>query len=50
MAKVEIRVCLNFVFGDKNDQFFVLLKAIFKGIAIAIAAKIDFISAEKVLF
>ena len=43
-------LCLNFVFRDKNDEFFVLLERIFKGIARAIAAKIGFISAEKALF
>ena len=50
MAKVEIRVCLNFVFGYKNGEFFVLLELVFKGIALAIAAKTSFISAEKTLF
>ena len=50
MAKVELRVCLNFVFGDKNCEFFVLTKYIFEGIAKAIAEKIGFINAEKALF
>ena len=35
-----IRVCLNFVFGAKSDDFFDLTKRIFEGIAIAIADKI----------
>ena len=34
------RVCLNFVLRDKNDEFFGLMKHIFKVIAKAIAAKI----------
>ena len=45
-----LRVCLNFIFGDQNDEFFVLMKYIFKGIAKAIDAKITKISAEKTHF
>jgi len=35
---LQLRVCLNFVFVDQNDEFFVLMRHIFKGIATAIAA------------
>jgi len=40
-----LRVYLNFVFGVKNDEFFVMMKYIFKGIAKAIDEKITDINA-----
>ena len=45
LNEVRIRVCLNFVFGVKTDEFFVLARLIFKLIAKAIDAKINEVSA-----
>ena len=47
---MAFRVCLNFIFGDQNDDFFVMMKYIFKRIAKAIDAKITKISAKKAHF
>ena len=43
-------LCLNFVFGDKKCEIFVLTQYFFEGIAKAIAEKITKVSAEKALF
>ncbi len=50
MAKVELRVCLNFVFGGKKRCIFCADEGNFEGIAVAIAEKIAEISAKKTLF
>ena len=46
----KVRVCLNFVFGGKNDEFFDLTKRIFEEIAIAIVEKIVAVRVKKTNF
>ena len=47
---VSLRACWEFVFGDKKDVFFILMRSNFFVIAVAIANKFDEIRTKKTLF
>ena len=40
LATLYLRVCLNFVFGAEKDEFQVLTRLVFDGIAVALSLKI----------
>jgi len=47
---IDLRVCLNFVFGVENDEWSVIMKHVFERIAKAIGEKNAKVSADHSLF